>query len=184
MAKEQTYVAFSRGWELRLFSRSLQRETGQELIDVIENAEGTALYDEALIAQEITTLYQSIFTANSGENLLYEPNTVVDQAISLCISADTNERLIKIPSPEEVRVAMFSIHPDKAPRPDGFSACFVQSYRSTVGSIITKETREFFRSDCSRTKSMIHTWDSSRRYRARSWYQIIALSNVVYKLIS
>lgn len=53
-------------------------------IAIIENAEGSALYEEALIAHEIITFYQSIFTANFGANLLYEPKTVVDQAISLC----------------------------------------------------------------------------------------------------
>lgn len=113
---------------------------------MIKNAEGTALLEEALTAQEITTFYQTLFTTNFGANLQHEPKSVVDQAFTLCISAETNERLIQIRSPEEVRVAMFSIHPDKAPGLDGFSACFFQSNWSTVGAIITKETHEFFRS--------------------------------------
>ncbi|WZZ03704.1 hypothetical protein YC2023_089625 [Brassica napus] len=45
-------------------------------VQITENAEGSALYEEALIAHEITTFYQSIFTANFGANLLYEPKTL------------------------------------------------------------------------------------------------------------
>lgn len=114
-------------------------------IIVLENAAGLALYEESHIVQEITSYFQTIFTSSDTPNTLFEPASLVEQAISPCISAETNECLIRIPSPEEVRIAMFSIHPDKAPGPDGFPPCFFQSNWSTVGPIITKEMQDFFR---------------------------------------
>ena len=39
---------------------------------------------------------------------------------------------------------MFAIHPDKAPRPDGFSANFFQSNWDSVGEAITREMQSFF----------------------------------------
>ena len=41
---------------------------------------------------------------------------------------------------------MFSIHPDKAPGPDGFSANFFQSNWKAVGPAIIREIQSFFTS--------------------------------------
>lgn len=40
------------------------------------------------------------------------------------VNDEMNDRLIKLPTAEEIKEAVFSIHADKSPRPDGFSASF------------------------------------------------------------
>ena len=96
-------------------------------IAVLENSAGTIFYEEPHIVQEITSYFQTIFTSTSNPELSLESSAIVEQAICPCISAETNETLIKVPTAEEIRVAMFSIHPEKAPGPDGFSSCFFQA---------------------------------------------------------
>lgn len=60
------------------------------------------------------------------------------------ISDDANLRLIAIPEYEEVIAAVFSIHPDKAPGPDGFSAGFYQSFWDVIEEDIYRDFRIFF----------------------------------------
>ena len=40
--------------------------------------------------------------------------------MSPCVSQQRNEELIREPTPTEIKDAIFAIHLDKAPKPDGF----------------------------------------------------------------
>lgn len=51
-------------------------------------------------------------------------NEVISEAITPKLTEEQNEKLIEIPSADEIKEAMFSIHPENAPGPDGFPACF------------------------------------------------------------
>lgn len=53
--------------------------------------------------------------------------------------------LIEIPSPNEIKDALFDIHPDKAPGLDGFSAAFFHAHWDTIGPSICNEIQLFFR---------------------------------------
>uniref|UniRef100_A0A0D3AZ11 Reverse transcriptase domain-containing protein n=1 Tax=Brassica oleracea var. oleracea TaxID=109376 RepID=A0A0D3AZ11_BRAOL len=55
-----------------------------------------------------------------------------------------NTTLIAIPSPFEIREALFSINPDKAPGPDGFSASFYQNFWDILGEDVVKDIQAFF----------------------------------------
>src|SRR5690606_14561357 len=90
-------------------------------IYVLESSLGHPMYEQELIAQEITNYYQSLFTAKSYMENSFTLTDIVDQAISSCKSDEVNEKLTTIPSLAEIRDTMFSINPDKAPGLDGFS---------------------------------------------------------------
>ena len=87
----------------------------------------------------------------------------------------------------EIRAALFSIHPDKAPRQHGFTASFFQTNWDVMGPAMIKEIQEFFR-----TGSMPHSINSTHirlipkitSPKVVSDCRPIALCNVYYKVIS
>lgn len=95
------------------------------------------MYEEEKIVQVINEYFQDIFITRSSEC-----SEMVAQAIETCISAETNEKLIAAPTASEIRTTLFSIHPDKAPGPDGFPASFFQTNWSVVGKKIIEEIRD------------------------------------------
>lgn len=69
---------------------------------------------------------------------------IIAEAIRPCVSASTNEALIAIPTDLEIKSAVFAIHGDKAPGPDGFSANFYQGFWDIVGGEVCCDVRSFF----------------------------------------
>lgn len=108
-------------------------------ITTIEDNSGNAVFEEEQIGKVIAEYFNKIFTS-SGMSAV----EVVNRAIVPRISPETNTLLTTTPTGEEIREAMFAIHPDKAPGPDGFSASFFQSNWEVVGPAITKEIQGFF----------------------------------------
>lgn len=94
---------------------------------ILEDNDEKPVFEEEEIVQVINDYFQDLFITRSIRCL-----ETVAQAIKPCISTETNESLIAIPTTEEIREALFSIHPDKAPGPDGFSASFFQTNWSVV----------------------------------------------------
>lgn len=91
------------------------------------------------LAQLITDFYKNLFTAgqvNVDDVLRCVPES---------ISSIQNAELLKEVTDIEVREAIFQMHPDKAPGPDGMTPAFFQKHWNLVGKDVLKLTREFFR---------------------------------------
>lgn len=95
-----------------IFHAVTKRRRARNKISVIEGEDGSLVYEDNQIAIAIGSYFQEIFKS-SGNSAL----EVVNKAIKSFISAATNERLTQIPSPQEIRDAMFAIHSDTAPGP-------------------------------------------------------------------
>lgn len=127
----------------------------------------------------ITSYFNSIFTSQQGRN-----TDIVEKVLTPSILEETNINLIHDPSPKEIKEAMFSIHADKAPWPDGFSASFFQSNWQTVGPF--QEIQEFYISGViPRTINITHIRLIPKVSSSKvvSDYRPIALCNVYYKVI-
>lgn len=100
---------------------------------VIEDEQGKAVFKEEQISQVIVSYFGRLFSyaaTNSAET--------VNNALDPIITEENNAQLICIPTAMEIKEAVLSIHADKAPGPDGFSAGFYHSNWDSVGeSIIT-----------------------------------------------
>lgn len=62
-----------------------------------------------------------------------------------CLSREENDDLMKIPSEGKIKESIQSLHPLKAPEPDGFSGIFFCHYWETVRLQVVKVVQESFR---------------------------------------
>lgn len=114
-------------------------------LSVIEDAEEQTYYEENQIGIQISKYYSDIYTTTSDASNNLETWRKVTYAISPSITEETNRSLERIPDVAEIRTALFSIHPDKAPGPDGFSASFFHSNWEMISQAFVAEVQKFFR---------------------------------------
>ncbi|KAL8106853.1 hypothetical protein AgCh_023591 [Apium graveolens] len=69
----------------------------------------------------------------------------VISCVSQKLTPDQNLELMKEVMEVEVKMAIFQMHPDKAPGPDGMTPAFFQKHLKILGEDVVKMTRKFFR---------------------------------------
>ena len=154
-------------------------------LPVMEDENGAKVFEDSQIADLVSKCYQDLFTSQSPESS--EVSQIVEDAISPKVSDEDNSWLILIPSSQEVKEAVFDIHPDKAPGPDGFSASFFQSNWDIVGEALVKEVQSYFISGsfpASINKTFIRLIPKIKGAKRVLDYRPIALCNVTYKIFS
>lgn len=152
-------------------------------LTVLENKDGVPFYEELQISKLVCSYYEALFTASHRGSI----SSILDKAIKPCISSDWNEKLTKDPTPSEIKDALFDIHADKAPGPDGFSASFFQSNWDVIGASVVSEIQHFFATGImSPTLNETHIRLIPKTHGAKrvEEYRPIALCNVYYKVIS
>lgn len=121
------------------FHATAKKRCRANSFSVIENKAGEMVLKEEDIAKVIVSYFDGLFTSTEEDRA-----DTVNLALRPVISEEVNEKLIEIPSALEIREALFAIHADKAPGPDGFSASFYHSNWTEIGDEIVQEVREFF----------------------------------------
>ncbi|XP_024007904.1 uncharacterized protein LOC112083915 [Eutrema salsugineum] len=193
---EKAYKAEEHFWKQRsriLWLQSGDRNTGYfhavtcnrrtcNRFTVLEDSSGTAFHEEQDFARIISEYFQEIFSSqnNSGFDLVHD-------VLEPQIDEETNARLIRIPDPAEIHSAVKSIHPSKAPGPDGFSAGFFHTYWPIIGPDLVKEIQEFFLSGSFPTRqneTHIRLIPKILGPRRVADYRPIALCNVYYKIVA
>ena len=149
---------------------------------IIEDANGVPWHEEEQIAKVVSQYYDELFTTCT-----FDGRATVSKALRPCVSEQMNANLISDPTYEEVKRALFAIHADKAPGPDGFSASFFQSNWEIVGPAIVSEIQSFFTTGILlATMNVTHVRLIPKVTGPKKVieYRPIALCNVFYKIIS
>lgn len=149
---------------------------------VIENQQGTPVYDEDQIAATIVSYYNTLFTSSSAS----DPQ-LISEAITHRVSDSSNALLIHPPDDLEIREAVFAIHGDKAPGPDGFSANFFQGFWDIVGEEVCRDIKSFFSSSTllrRHNETHVRLIPKIKSPKTVLDYRPIALCSTHYKIIA
>ncbi|XP_024196036.1 uncharacterized protein LOC112199223 [Rosa chinensis] len=136
------------------------------------------------IEDVVVNYFQQIF-ASQESNL--EAQDVVLQSIDVRVTTEMNDSLLAPYTVEEIKEALFQMHPYKAPRPDGMSPFFFQKYWDLVGSEVCHAVISLLTTkDMPQGLNFTHVVliPKVKEVQTMSQLQPIALCNVVYKIAS
>ncbi|KAL8119408.1 hypothetical protein AgCh_016796 [Apium graveolens] len=122
----------------KYFHASCSKRKRNNHIQRLKSEEGEWTDWNGGLAEMIRNYFQQLFT---------EGNTHTEEVlrcIPKLVSDQHNSDLLSPISDEEVKDALFHMHPDKAPGPDGMTPAFFQKNWSTLGNDIIHLTRNFF----------------------------------------
>ncbi|GFZ06915.1 hypothetical protein Acr_18g0010850 [Actinidia rufa] len=149
----------------------------------LTKADGTVTTSAKQISSLFVDYYTNLLGKNSDcprmENEMIATGPLVQEEQSL--------QLISPVLDEEIKTALFDIGDDKAPGPDGYTACFYKKSWTIVGADVCEAVQEFFRSR-KILKQINHATivlvPKSGNASKVEDFRPIACCNVIYKIIS
>ena len=96
-----------------------QRRARNKITQLLD-ANGNVVEDEEGLVAIATSYFRQIFESSNPEDIadaLSEVSTTITEPINNDLTAPVTEW--------EVKLALFAMHPEKAPRPDGMTALFL-----------------------------------------------------------
>ncbi|KAK4388550.1 hypothetical protein Sango_2461600 [Sesamum angolense] len=168
---------------MKLFHDMVKRNAAKSSILAIIKTDGTTITSAMEIGQE----FVSYFTSLLGTEV---PTLPVDNAVfnwGPKLSSELALELCRVVTPEEVKQAIFHISDNKAPGPDGYSACFFKRAWHIVGDQVCTAVLDFFRSGRllrQLNHSIIALVPKSDHCPTVVDYRPISCCNVIYKAIT
>lgn len=132
-----------------------------------------------------------MLTCLLGRNLftrqeVLDPGPILDH-VAEKVTTEINEALMQPYTAEEVRRAVFSMGPNKAPGPDGLTAGFYQFHSEVLGSGVTNAVLEFLNGGTlpdSVNNTTIVLIPKVKHPQEMKQFRPISLCNVIYKVCS
>uniref|UniRef100_A0A2N9IBV7 Reverse transcriptase domain-containing protein n=1 Tax=Fagus sylvatica TaxID=28930 RepID=A0A2N9IBV7_FAGSY len=146
------------------------------------NSDNVWCTDESQIEDIAVSYFDDIFHTSTPVNL---EDTLT--AVNSRVTPEVNQRLLQPFTADEVRMALFQMHPSKAPGPDGMSSFFFQKYWNIVGADVVAAVLSVLNSGKILRKinlTHISLIPKKKNPERMSEYRPISLCNVVYKIIS
>lgn len=133
------------------------------------------------IQEVITEYFDQIFQTGGVDEGLMEEEHVRS------VTDEQNENLLMHVSCEEVKKAVFSMYPEKAPGVDGLNPGFFQAYWSTVADDVTKFCHDFMSTGMLPTginRTLVCLIPKVKHPKQITYYRPIALCNVLMRILS
>ncbi|GAU45877.1 hypothetical protein TSUD_401030, partial [Trifolium subterraneum] len=165
----------------KFFHASATARTKFKKIEKLMSDENVNVSSQQGLCEVAHKYFDQLFKSKAGVG-----ETVLS-LISPRVSAEDNEHLVTPISKEELRLALFQMHPDKSPGPDGFNPAFYQHFWDMCGEDIFQEVkgwldRGYFPSSMNETN--ICLIPKCERPNTMKDYRPISLCNVLYKMVS
>lgn len=142
----------------------------------------TRISNDQSIGDAFVSFFSNLFASVSPDF-----PTDLQDLITPTISDDVNSSLVAIPTPIEIKQALFSMANNKSPGPDGMTPIFFKNFWSIVGNDLTLAIQDFFIHG-RLTKAVNHTFIAliPKRLAANrlEHFRPISLCSVVYKIIT
>ncbi|KAL1191046.1 putative ribonuclease H protein [Cardamine amara subsp. amara] len=109
------------------------------------------------------------------------------QVLQPLITESMNRVLTKVITEKEVKNALFAMHPEKAPGPDGMTALFYQRFWYSIKDDLVQMVKDFFNSenfDQRLNETNIWLIPKKEKPQRMADFRPISLCNVSYKIIS
>ncbi|XP_010451584.1 PREDICTED: uncharacterized protein LOC104733725 [Camelina sativa] len=129
-----------------------------------------------------TKYFEGLFKKVDGGGI-----SEVLQEIKPLVTDNINRDLTRDISEAEVRKALFAMHPEKTPGPDGMTALFFQRFWASLKGDLVALVREFFRTGCfdpRLNETNICLIPKVANPQRMANFRPISLCNVSYKIIS
>jgi hypothetical protein len=165
----------------KFFHMSASTRQRAKKIEKLINEDNIAVTGQSDLCEVAKNYFDNLFKANS---------TMHDPVLSLIgskITQDDNAKLLAPISKEELKEALFQMHPDKAPGPDGFNPAFYQHFWELCGDDIYEAAKEwlergYFPSSLNETN--ICLIPKCENPSSMKDLRPISLCNVLYKMVS
>lgn len=119
------------------FHKQATIRKARNTVNTIRDGEGNNHETQDSIKAAATSHFKSLLTEDNNEedfsNFLQHMTKEVTQEMNNSLTQEVEE--------DEVKKAIWSLHPDKAPGPDGFPICFFREYWSMIKKDILKMIR-------------------------------------------
>ncbi|KAL8126087.1 hypothetical protein AgCh_013389 [Apium graveolens] len=147
----------------------------------LRNNEGQEVDWNSGMENVITEYFSTLFKASVTEW------SEVVQGMNNKVTAEQNEFLLSPVTEIEVKRALFHMHPDKSPGPDGMTPGFYQKYWGVVSKDVVSVVRRFFDTEIV-DEQLVHTnialIPKKKNPQVMTDIRPISLCNVIYKVIS
>ncbi|XP_048611535.1 uncharacterized protein LOC125585868 [Brassica napus] len=123
---------------LKELSDALKQRRARNKITQLLDVNGNIVEDEEGLVAIATSYFRQIFESSTPED--------IEEALSevpTTITGTMNDSLTAPVSEWEVKLALFAMHPDKAPGPDGMTALFYQQFWDIVKQDLTLMVNKF-----------------------------------------
>lgn len=169
----------------RLFFQKLAVQRARKKVFQLHTLAGNVLLEQDQIAQELVNWYSHLLGGSRSQRQVQLHH--LEPFISGKVTAAEAQTLTLPVTAAEIKEALFSIADDKAPGPDGYSACFFKKAWPVVGQEITEAITLFFQSGCllkQLNATFLTLVPKVHNPTTAADFRPIACCNVMYKVIS
>ena len=158
-----------------------QRRARNKITQLLDE-NGNIVEDEKGLVAIATSYFRQIFESSNPED--------IEEALAQVPSTITgamNDNLIAPVTEWEVKLALFAMHPEKAPGPDGMTALFYQKFWDIVKEDLTLMVNQFLFEGTMASglnDTNICLIPKIQKPNAMAQFRPISLCNVSYKIIS
>ncbi|XP_048620199.1 uncharacterized protein LOC125590614 [Brassica napus] len=166
----------------KFFHALTKQRRARNKITQLLDANGNIVEDEEGLVAIATSYFRQIFESSIPED--------IEEALSevpTTVTGSMNDNLTAPVTEWEVKLALFAMHPDKAPGPDGMTALFYQKFWDIVKEDLTLMVNKFL-FDGTVTNGLNDTniclIPKTPKPNDMAQFRPISLCNVSYKIIS